>query len=97
MMFLLYKTYLLSFVGRDKGAYGKPGNPESGIQNPESGIQNPESRIPNPESRIRIQNPESRIQNPEPGIRNPESGTATGVNWETLNRKQLHSEIFLDI
>ena len=34
-MFFLYKTYLLSFVGRHKGAYGKPGNPESGFRIPE--------------------------------------------------------------
>ena len=40
MMFLLYKAYLLSFVGRDEGMYGKPRNPETGTRNPQSGIRN---------------------------------------------------------
>lgn len=32
-MFLQFKTYLLLFVARNKGAYGKPGNSESRIWN----------------------------------------------------------------
>ena len=40
-MFLLYKTYLLLFVGRDKGAYME--NQE--IQNPESKVRNPEQQL----------------------------------------------------